>query len=93
MWSLAAASALESVELESPYTITRSGGMHHSGSTSPHRPKRGMKSDKPVKCPVWQTDECEILLSKNGVHAWKKILSKTIIFLIELIYEGFDPAI
>jgi hypothetical protein len=46
--------------------------MHHSGSTSPYRLKREMKPDKPVKSPVWQTDEDEILLGKNGVHAQGK---------------------
>jgi hypothetical protein len=66
---------LSSIQLKTTITLTsmrRSGGMHHSGSTSPFRLKRGMKSDKPVKCPVWQTDEGEISLSKNGVHAHGK---------------------
>jgi hypothetical protein len=47
----------------------RSGGMHHSGSTSSCHLKKGMKPDNPVKGPVWQTDEDEISLGKNGVHA------------------------
>jgi hypothetical protein len=42
----------------------RSGGMHHSGSTSPCHLKRGMNADKPVKGPVWQTDEVEIFSVK-----------------------------
>jgi hypothetical protein len=53
-------------------SMMRSGGMHHSGLTSPCHLKRGMNADKPVKGPVWQTDEFEILLSKNGVHAHRK---------------------
>jgi len=38
--------------------------MYHSGSTSLYRLKRVMTPDKPVKSPVWQTDEIGILLSK-----------------------------
>jgi len=52
-----------------PTSTRRNGGMHHSGSTSPYQLKREMKPDKPVKGPVWQTDEDEISLGKNGVHA------------------------
>jgi hypothetical protein len=48
------------------------GIMYPSGSISPCHLKRGMNADKPVKGPVWQTDEVEILLSKNGVHAHRK---------------------
>jgi len=49
---------------EIPTSTRRSGVMHYSGSISPYRLKRGMKPDKPVKGPVWQTDEIGILLSK-----------------------------
>ena len=48
------------------------GIMYPSGSISPCHLKRGMNADKPVKGPVWQTDEVEILLSENGVHAQGK---------------------
>lgn len=34
--------------------------------------KRGMKPDKPVKSPVWQTDEDEISLGKPSVPAHRK---------------------
>jgi len=57
---------------EIPTSTKRSGGMHHSGSISPYRLKRGMKPDKPVKSPVWQTDEDEISLGENGVHDHRK---------------------
>ena len=57
---------------EIPTSTRRSGVMHPSGSISPCHLKRGMNADKPVKGPVWQTDEVEILLSKNGVHAHRK---------------------
>jgi len=63
---------LSSILLKTTVTLTstrRNGGVHHSGLISPCRLKRGMKSDKPVKGPVWQTDEGKILLSKNGVHS------------------------
>ena len=66
---------LSLILLQTIVTLTstrRNGGMHHSGSTSPCRLKRGMKADEPVKGPVWQKDESEILLSKNGVHAQGK---------------------
>jgi hypothetical protein len=40
------------------------GIMYHSGSTSPCRLKKEMKSDKPVKGSFWQTDEVEIFSVK-----------------------------
>jgi len=55
-----------------PISMMRSDGMHNSGSTVTCYLKRGVNTDKPVKGPVWQTDEVEILLSKNGVHAHGK---------------------
>jgi len=70
----------------------RSGGMHHSGSASSCHLKKGMNADKPVKGPVWQTDEVEIF-SVKMVSRPQKILNKMIIFQIRLISAGFDPAI
>jgi len=46
--------------------------MHRSGSTSPNPPKREMKSNKPIKGSVWQTDEGEINLIDKDVHAHNK---------------------
>jgi len=66
---------LSSIVLKTTVTLILtmiSGGMHHSGSRSPCHLIRGMNVDKPVKGPVWQTDEVKILLSEHGVHANRK---------------------
>jgi hypothetical protein len=50
-------------------------------------------SSNPVKRSFWQTGEGVFLLGETSVHAYKKIRIKTIIFLIELIFRDFGPAI
>jgi hypothetical protein len=52
-----------------------------------------MKSDKPVKCPVWQKDGGNFLINKKRCPRPEKIPKKMIIFPNGLIYGGFDPAI
>ena len=74
---------------EIPTSTKRSGGMHHSGSISPYRLKRGMKPDKPVKSPVWQTHEDEISFGKYGVHARRKYWIKRLHFKL----DGFPQAL
>jgi hypothetical protein len=65
-----------------PTSGRRSGRTHRSGSTSQSRRKREMKSNSPVKGPVWQTDRGRFFRRRSGVHTHGKCWLKRLYFTL-----------